>query len=254
MKNWEAEPPLRIALPYEANCQLTPEKQLGVSLRDYLFAFKSTLESRHTFANQTFKQAGRGWYEFERMNANKYSTPRFITFAHIATHNHFVFVDQKRVFGRHAQVVKLASAASDAEHHLLSGFLNTATALFWFKLVCFNKGAGEEEHRDRFEYSGTKVQQVPIPASIADALRRKTNAIATRLTALSRNCWERGNELSSLALRQLFEKSSEAYHAWNSSLPGHVKPHKQIGAPFSSTKELQQRLAGAQETRPTISP
>ena len=100
-----------------------------------------------------------------------------------------------------------------------------------------------------FVYAGGKVQQLPIPAAIADALRGKSNALAEALSALARECWERGRELPSLALRKLFEKPNEAYHAWNASLPGYVEPHNELGAPFSSTNDLEKNFARAQEIR-----
>jgi type I restriction-modification system DNA methylase subunit len=171
LRNWEVDAYCRIALPYEPNCEVTAEKNLDIELRDYLRPFKDVLESRHTFGNLTFKQAGRVWYEFERMNANKYSTPLFIVFTHIATHNHFAFVDERRVFGRHAQVVKLGAGASSEAHHLLVSLLNSGSALFWLQQVCFSKRESEEAEKDTyFEFSGGKVQQLPIPAAIADAL------------------------------------------------------------------------------------
>jgi hypothetical protein len=43
--------------------------------------------------------------------------------------------------------------------------------------------------------------------------------------------------------------SGEAYHAWNSSLPGYVKPHREISEPFSSTKDLENNLACTREIR-----
>ena len=66
---------------------------------------------------------------------------------------------------------------------------------------------------------------------------------------MSRACWERGRELPSLALRKLFEKSGEAYHPWNAALPGHVAPHAKLGAPFTTTAELQERFARAASLR-----
>jgi hypothetical protein len=62
--------------------------------------------------------------------------------------------------------------------------------------------------------------------------------IAARLTTFSEGCWRRGRELSSLAMRKLFEKPDEAYHQWNSSLPGYVPPHPEIGRPLTSAPEL----------------
>jgi hypothetical protein len=55
--------------------------------------------------------------------------------------------------------------------------------------------------------------------------------------------------LPSLALRKLFEKSGEAYYPWNAALPGHVAPHAKLGAPFTTTAELQERFARAASLR-----
>jgi hypothetical protein len=41
-------------------------------------------------------------------------------------------------------------------------------------------------------------------------------------------------------MKKLFEKPGEAYHEWNSSLPGYEKPHSVIGTPFGSAEELKQ--------------
>ena len=55
--------------------------------------------------------------------------------------------------------------------------------------------------------------------------------------------------MPSLALRKLFEKSGEAYYPWNAALPGHVAPHAKLGAPFTTTAELQERFARAASLR-----
>jgi hypothetical protein len=60
---------------------------------------------------------------------------------------------------------------------------------------------------------------------------------------------ENGYPLPSLALRKLFEKSGEAYNAWNSALPGHVAPHAKLGASFNTEGELQERFARAASLR-----
>ena len=78
---------------------------------------------------------------------------------------------------------------------------------------------------------------------------RQKQCAADALSELARECWERGGELPSLALRKLFEKPNEAYHDWNASLPGYVKPHEELGAPFSSTEEFEENFACAQEIR-----
>ena len=265
IRNWSGDPPWRILLPYDRNCAPLPESRLGTGERKYLQPFKTLLENRHSFGSRTFKELGRVWYEFERMNANKYSTPRFITLAHIATHNHFVYVAEERVFGRHPQVIKLSHSADKCDHHLLSGFLNSSAALFWLKQVCFSKRESGEGVTDTyFEFAGNKVQQLPVPELVAQALRGKSNALAERLTDLSRQCWERGQQLPPLAMKKLFEKPGEAYLEWNASLPGHVPPHAALTPnpsptdgrgeprfPFGTAADLRaafQRTVGIRET------
>jgi len=75
---------------------------------------------------------------------------------------------------------------------------------------------------------------------VASALRGEWNPLAKRLAELAEECWRRGQVLPSLAMKKLFEKPGEAYHEWNSSLPGYEKPHSVIGKPFGSAEELEQ--------------
>src|SRR5207253_2629107 len=74
-------------------------------------------------------------------------------------------------------------------------------------------------------------------------------SVTESLTTLAQACCGRGRELRSLAMRKLFEKSSEAYHPWNASLPDYDKPHKELGLPFSSTAEVKKCFTHAQEIR-----
>ncbi|MBM2831984.1 MAG: hypothetical protein HW414_1036 [Dehalococcoidia bacterium] len=251
-KNWEADTSLRIALPYDSACQVDTDETIDRSFRSYLLPFRGLLEKRHTFGNQTFKEAGRVWFEFERMNASKYATKEFITFAHLSTHNHFIFFAEPRVYGRHSQVIKLPRAATGSDHHLLAGLLNSSAALFWLKQVCFNKGAGEDEERDRFEFAGGRVQQLPVPNAVADALRGKRSDLPDRLAALSQSCWERGRQMPALAMKKLFEKPGEAYHEWNSSLPGYVAPDPRLGRPFQTAEDLRQAFSNTCRIRETL--
>ncbi len=210
----------------------------------YFACFEQELSDRPTFGG-TFGEDGRAPYQYHQLPVERAKNPKSIAFAQISTHLHLVFDGEGSAFNEKAPLLKLPPKADENEHHLVTGICNSAAALFWFKQVCFNKGAGEEEHRDRFEYAGGKVQQLPVPTEIADALRGKSAALTERLTTLSRACWERGRELPSLALRKLFETTGEAYHAWNAALPGHVPPHAQLPAPFSTTAELRKAFTQA---------
>ena len=58
--------------------------------------------------------------------------------------------------------------------------------------------------------------------------------------------------MPALALRKLFEQPGDAYHDWNSALPGHVSQDAEIGAPFQSLEDLQDRFSKAWNIRETL--
>jgi hypothetical protein len=220
---------------------------LSGEAKNFLKPWKEFLSIRSQF-HRTQLEAGLEWFEFREYH-RKGNNPPTIGYPEIVTHGHFVLGDAPVTYVQTAPVIKIAGKAKIEDYLLLAGLLNTSGPLFWLKQICFNKGAGEDEHRDRFVFAGNKVAQLPVPATVADALRGKPSALAERLTALSRACWESGRELPSLALRKLFEKSGEAYAAWNAALPGHVAPHAKLAAAFTTTAELQERFARAVSLR-----
>ena len=59
-----------------------------------------------------------------------------------------------------AQIVSVSESLSLAH---VEAVVNSSIALFWLKQVCYNKGAGGDEERDRFVYAGGKVQQARVP-------------------------------------------------------------------------------------------
>src|ERR1039458_8735580 len=244
LRDYRADETWVCLFPY--NQKLAP--YLPKSILNQFEPWRELLAARPQLGGMSQIEAGFEWYEFYRFT-KRGQTP-VLAFPELATHAHFVFFNGPRVFTQKAPVVKLAANSTDLHYHLLSGYLNASSPLLWLKTVCFSKRESEEAERDTyFEFGGSKVQQLPIPPAIADALRGKQNALAERLTALSRACWESGRELPPLGLRKLFEKSGEAYAAWNAALPGHVAPHAQLAAAFTTTAELQERFARAVSLR-----
>jgi type I restriction-modification system DNA methylase subunit len=211
----------------------------------FLSPFRKYLEGRTAYG-RTQLERGLKWFEYSMLFAERLKQSPLVCFADIATHNHYCVIDHPRVFKDTAPIF---AAANKAIIHPLVGLLNSSTALFWLKQVCFNKGAGEEEQRDRFEYLTGKVEKFPVAPTLAEALRGKGNASAEQLTLLAQGCWERGRQLPSLVLTKLFEKVDEAYQTWTASLPGYVPPHKKFGVPFQSTDQLQHEFQRIVEDR-----
>jgi hypothetical protein len=248
VRNWQIAWSKVAIYPYDRDTA----KLLNLSPRSpeghWFDNFHESLSSRPTFSG-TFAEAGREIYEYHQLPQQRACNPRSLSFPEIATHGHFAFQPEFILFSREAPVVKLDRDASDLCHHLLAGLLNSTAALFWLKQICFNKGAGEDEERDRFVYAGGKVERLPVPNAVADALRGKHNDIADRLTALSQACWESGRQMPALAMKKLFDKPGEAYYDWNSSLSGYVAPDSRLGQPFQTTEDLKDAFSRASRIR-----
>ena len=248
VRNWSFGSCDFLIFPYDS--KLKPLKEpLPSGVAKHLKPYRAALENSIISGSTKKKETRLKWFEFRRLARAKFEVPLNIINPHIATHCHFVIADHVVAFKEKALAAALRPEFDLEHQHQLCGWLNSSFTLDSLKRECFNKGAGEDEHRDRFEFAGEKLRALRVPAFLNDTLRGKSNARAEALTALSRECWERGRELPSLALRELFQKSGEAYHAWIATLPGYVVPHEKLGAPFSSTAELRERFARAQSIR-----
>jgi hypothetical protein len=233
IRNWSYQDGLIAICPYDSS--FTPIV-IGEypKARAYMLPFRSKLESVITFG-KTKIEAGRQWFEYFCPYEERHKIQVTIAFPDICTHNHFVSFSTHRLFKDTAPIVLLKQAG---DNDILGGLLNSSAALFWLKQVCFNRGAGGDEERDRFEYAGGRVEKLPVPNAVADSLRGKRSELAERLTALSQACWERGRQMPALAMRKLFERPGEAYHEWNCSLSGYVAPDERLGRPFHSADYL----------------
>lgn len=128
-----------------------------------LWAFRTNLANNMLFGGKTKVEGGLRWYEYGRLTVEKLRTPLTIAFAFVATHNHFVLDRGGKVFKQTAPIIKLPEGATEDDHLALLAYLNSSTACFWMKQVFYPKG-GELDWEDRFEYAGTGMLQMPVPA------------------------------------------------------------------------------------------
>ena len=242
VRNWSVQPDAYILFPYDNKLAPLPEP-LPSPLGSFLRPFKEVLENCVTSGSTKKKETHLKWFEFRRLARAKFELLLNIVNPHISTHCHFLVCNHDIAFKEKALALALRPELGAGELHLLAGWLNSSLLLERLKQECFNKGAGEDEHRDRFEFAGEKLRSLAIPVWLDNALAGKPNSLSEKLTALSQACWERGGELPGLALQKLFEKSGEAYHAWNAALPSRISPHAKVGAPFTTPAELQEGFA-----------
>jgi hypothetical protein len=158
----------------------------------YLWNFRTLLKSGIYFG-KTKEQRGMNWREYGVVVKDKFEVEPCISFAFVATHNHFVFDRGGKVFKQSAPIIKLSAGATEAEHVALLGWLNSSTACFWMKQIFHNKGASVDQHgarqrtapfEDFWEHDGTKLKKFPIPKDKPLAIARTLDQLAQQLRSI----------------------------------------------------------------------
>ena len=169
-----------------------PVEPSGKALRVF-WPRRQVLRTQRDFM-QTKAERGLRWIDHSMFFADRYRTPLSIAFAFVSTHNHFVLDRGGKVFKQSAPVIKLPEGASEDEHLGLLAVLNSSTACFWLKQVSHNKGVGgigggigDEEWEPRYEFTGTKLQDYPLPPSLPVEFGRQLDALAQDLQRHSPN-------------------------------------------------------------------
>ena len=154
-----------------------------------LWPFRTGLRERIIFG-QSLSDRGRAWYEHLECYSSKLGTSRGIGFAFVATHNHFAFDRSSRLFNRTAPVIKLPEGATEDEHLALLGALNSSTACFWLKQNSQSKagsgigrGIQPEDWMDRYEFTGTTLEDYPLPGVLPLERGRALDRLAGWLAA-----------------------------------------------------------------------
>ncbi|WP_230991967.1 BREX-2 system adenine-specific DNA-methyltransferase PglX [Streptomyces endocoffeicus] len=178
--------PVMSLWPYNSH-KLTPES--SDSIEQLLWPHRVRLRDRTAFGKT---QLGRGlaWFEYSMFFKERYRVPLSIAFAFVTTHNHFALDRGGKVFNRSAPVIKLQEGTSEKEHQGLLGILNSSTACFWLKQVSHDKGIrGEgggftsDDWERFFEFTGTKLQDFPLPADYPTTLGATLDSLSRDLDA-----------------------------------------------------------------------
>ncbi|MGW9675548.1 BREX-2 system adenine-specific DNA-methyltransferase PglX [Streptomyces koyangensis] len=175
--------------PYDDSRKLEPLSTMPALAR-HIWAFRTELGGRATFSGGTYFSDGRPWWEWHQIPKDSEAHKWAIAFAFVATHNHFVLDRGGKVFNRSAPVIKLREGATEEEHVGLLGLLNSSTAGFWLKMVSHSKGT--EGHQSGiktelweqfYEFTGTKLQEFPLPSEYPTALAIELDTLAQHLSA-----------------------------------------------------------------------
>ena len=152
IRDWSATVSQVVVSSYRSDGTLPTFSRIPRSTQAYLRGFRTLLENRKGFNNKTFKQLGRPLHSFERFNARKLNDTSVLAIAEIATHNHCVELSTNWAPERTALTISMDGRAI-VSTSLIVGTLNSSTALFWLKQVCFNKRASETPKQTTILYT-----------------------------------------------------------------------------------------------------
>lgn len=180
VRDWAIDPGVVALAPRQHDSTptpLAPESSWG----RHLWAFRTVLRSTRGFGNETMADSDAPWWAWYRWIAARYATPLSITYAEVATHNHFVLDRGGKVFKQTAPVIKLPEGATEDDHYDLLGVLNSSTAAFWIRQVAYRKGGSEERWADRFQINGTALEAFPVPIVLPRDLTRRIDELSRSL-------------------------------------------------------------------------
>jgi len=169
VRDWSAVPAEEIFFPY--NGSLEPWDGVPLSSNwAWAYSIQPLLWSRRTFSGETYKQAGRKWFEYHQFPKERARTPDFISTGETASHNHFAYSTRDCVYNRSAPIIKLI-ASTETDYLGVLGILNSSVVGFWLRQVCHDKGGegigrgiGAESWEHRFVFNGLNLGEIPLPA------------------------------------------------------------------------------------------
>ncbi|MEV5970137.1 BREX-2 system adenine-specific DNA-methyltransferase PglX [Streptomyces sp. NPDC051921] len=177
--------------PYTDKQQLNLRTESDTLVSRLLWIDRTRLRQRKIFG-KTLDDNGRAWYVHLENYSSKLGTKFGIGFAFVATHNHFVLDRDGLLFNRTAPVVKLHEQATEEEYVQLTGLLNSSTAGFWLRQVSHDKGrpgadvaGADEPWEHRFEFTGTKLEEFPLPREFPTHLAAMLDTLAQELSEVS---------------------------------------------------------------------
>ncbi|MEU7833663.1 BREX-2 system adenine-specific DNA-methyltransferase PglX [Nonomuraea sp. NPDC049129] len=154
-----------------------------------LWPLRDLLWSRKRFS-VSMRDRGATWHEWREVYLSKLKREMIIAFPLVATHNHFYLGRKSIAFKHSAPVITLPEGATEDQYLELLGVLNSSTACFWLKQVSHNKGSTVDSKGARqttdpwenfYEFTGTKLQEFPLPAKLPLTLGREMDRLAQEL-------------------------------------------------------------------------
>ncbi|CAL9431898.1 hypothetical protein SUDANB140_02066 [Streptomyces sp. enrichment culture] len=185
VRDWRAEAAAEVLAPYDGDGSPLP-LDLSSSWGRHLWTMRQVLR---TATGQREASQHRPWWTWRRWLPERHRGA-LITFATVATHNHFAQADDERAFSRTAPVLRLPADASEDTYVGLLGVLNSSTVCFWLKQTSPSKGTGGatlsapgDDWARVYSFAPKSLLQLPLPTDAPLARARELTRRARLLDA-----------------------------------------------------------------------
>lgn len=189
VRDYVIEPKNAAIFPYRRTGLVNIDEEPG--LRKWMWPLRSATWARATFSKNTYREDGRTWWEWHQVSLKRVGG-YCLTYPSLATTQHFALDRVGRIFNKHAAFIRLPNSASEDDYAGLLGLLNSSTACFWLKQVCRNRGnggigggIGDEDWEPRYEFTGSKLAEFPVPNELPTRMGSELDALAQELVSVS---------------------------------------------------------------------
>ncbi|MFF9153736.1 BREX-2 system adenine-specific DNA-methyltransferase PglX [Streptomyces sp. NPDC014846] len=214
VRDWALTGATWLTSPYDQDMKLLEGADIEDLLR-FMWPLRHVLELRKRFSI-TMLDRGIPWISWREVYGSRVKAQKLIVYAKVTTHNHFYLQTGRLPVKDSAQVIKLREDATTEEHLALLGLLNSSTAAFWLKMVSHDKGSQSgtggfmhDEWERFYEFTGTKLQEFPVPAEYPTALATELDTLAQQLSAATPAALVAKSAPTAAALR----KAQDRYNA-----------------------------------------
>ncbi|MEU2975852.1 BREX-2 system adenine-specific DNA-methyltransferase PglX [Streptomyces hirsutus] len=186
LRDWQLRSKLIAIAPYDESGEVLSIDTTQPWAR-HLWMTKRILDALADFSGKTRQEAGVlnfSWYRWTHSRAGAGVT---LAFSKISSHNHAAINHKEAITTQHLPAISLTGIDNSTAPGIAAA-LNSSTAGFWIKQVCQPKGGdpvGNEGARvsahpwsDRYEFTGTKLQEFPLPGQLPLALGRELDTLA----------------------------------------------------------------------------
>ncbi|SEQ88798.1 hypothetical protein SAMN04487983_100918 [Streptomyces sp. yr375] len=187
IRDWFCQKYAEIIFPYDGRGEFRDLKEGELKL---LWKSRVLLNARKSLSG-TQEERGLPWYGYSSFSPGRYTAEESLVFTLVATHPHFLIRNSTEVYSQAATVVILDKNSRVNSKHLL-GVLNSSTACFWLKMVSHSKGTEghqsgikTEAWEQFYEFTGTKLQEFPLPVVYPSRLAVALDTLARQLAATS---------------------------------------------------------------------